>query len=181
VSVNKTEGLTTSPQQQPNFLERWKPWLLWWNTEEWMACWIGFILFGGVTGAVVHGIPSPVFEPWHDNPFVTFANKGNYGLIVLFFVMGGLLWLSMALYQPAHWQVFPVGYVVVFFVALISNMLASNGNVSNYRQNDVEEALISYALLPYYRCPSQCKSRCLDLGHHSRLSFAQHLVLLPKG
>ncbi|ORZ12287.1 hypothetical protein BCR42DRAFT_331753 [Absidia repens] len=91
-----------------------------------MACWIGFILFGGVTAAVLRGIPSPVFEPWDKNPFLTFANPGNYGLIVLFFVMGGLLWLAMALYQPTHWQVFPIGYVAVFFVALISNMLASN-------------------------------------------------------
>lgn len=132
VPVNKNAGFMAT-QQQPSFFKRWRPWLLWWNTEEWMACWIGFVLFGGVTGAVLHGIPSPVFEPWHDNPFMTFANKGNYGLIVLFFVMGGLLWLSMALYQPTHWQVFPVGYVVVFFVAMISNMLASNGNVSNYR------------------------------------------------
>ncbi|KAI8337724.1 hypothetical protein BC941DRAFT_396692 [Chlamydoabsidia padenii] len=57
---------------------------------------------------------------------MTFKNIGNYGLIVLFFVMGGLLWLAMALYRPTHWQLFPIGYVVVFFVALISNMLASN-------------------------------------------------------
>ncbi|ORZ17693.1 hypothetical protein BCR42DRAFT_460331 [Absidia repens] len=40
--------------------------------------------------------------------------------------MGALLWLAMALYQPTYWQLLPIGYVVVFFVALISNMLASN-------------------------------------------------------
>ncbi|KAI8328496.1 hypothetical protein BC941DRAFT_363739 [Chlamydoabsidia padenii] len=57
---------------------------------------------------------------------MTFANVGNYALIVLFFVMGGLVWLAMALYRPSHWQLFPLGYTVVFFVALISNMLASN-------------------------------------------------------
>jgi hypothetical protein len=120
---------TKTPVHEKTRYEKWRPWLMWWNTEEWMACWIGFILFGAVTGAVLKGIPSPVFEQWQHNPFMTFANVGNYGLIVLFFVMGGLLWLAMALYKPTHWKVFPIGYVVVFFVALISNMLASNGKI----------------------------------------------------
>ncbi|CAO3609216.1 unnamed protein product [Cunninghamella echinulata] len=40
--------------------------------------------------------------------------------------MGALVWLSMAFYRPLHWQYYPLGYTVVFFVALISNMLASN-------------------------------------------------------
>ncbi|CAO3598560.1 unnamed protein product [Absidia cylindrospora] len=125
-NIKNDTSISSKEQQEMTRYEKLKPWLLWWNTEEWMACWIGFILFGGVTGAVLRGIPAPVFEQWQHNPFMTFANVGNYGLIVLFFVMGGLLWLAMALYQPTYWQLLPIGYAVVFFVALISNMLASN-------------------------------------------------------
>lgn len=75
-----------------------------------------------------HGVPQPQFLQWTHNPFDTFATVGNYGLIVLFFAMGGLLWLCMAAVQANGWSRYPLGYVVVFLVALISKMLASNGN-----------------------------------------------------
>ncbi|KAI8073087.1 hypothetical protein BC940DRAFT_364192 [Gongronella butleri] len=103
-----------------------KSWLLWWNSEEWWSTWIGLTLFGIVVAAVRHGIPQPVFLPWDTNPFMTFATVGNYCLLVLFFIMGALLYLAMACYRPRNWKVFPFGYVVVFLIALISNMLASN-------------------------------------------------------
>ncbi|KAI9251752.1 hypothetical protein BDA99DRAFT_444255 [Phascolomyces articulosus] len=40
--------------------------------------------------------------------------------------MGILLWLCMASVQAPNWRRYPIGYVIVFFVALVSKMLASN-------------------------------------------------------
>ncbi|KAI8148241.1 hypothetical protein BJV82DRAFT_506623 [Fennellomyces sp. T-0311] len=40
--------------------------------------------------------------------------------------MGLLLWLTMAAVRAPNWQRYPLGYTIVFFVALISKMLASN-------------------------------------------------------
>ncbi|KAI7848325.1 hypothetical protein BDC45DRAFT_547266 [Circinella umbellata] len=40
--------------------------------------------------------------------------------------MGLLLWLAMAAVRAPNWKQYPFGYVIVFFVALISKMLASN-------------------------------------------------------
>ncbi|KAI7904512.1 uncharacterized protein BX663DRAFT_431343 [Cokeromyces recurvatus] len=40
--------------------------------------------------------------------------------------MGIMLWLVMAAISAPHWQKFPFGYLVVFFIALVSKMLASN-------------------------------------------------------
>ncbi|KAI9469077.1 MAG: hypothetical protein EXX96DRAFT_598018 [Benjaminiella poitrasii] len=40
--------------------------------------------------------------------------------------MGLLLWLVMAAIRAPHWQKFPLGYLCVFFIALISKILASN-------------------------------------------------------
>ncbi|KAI7895033.1 uncharacterized protein EV154DRAFT_496750 [Mucor mucedo] len=41
-------------------------------------------------------------------------------------MMGLLLWLAMAATNSPNWRKFPLGYSVVFFIALISKMLASN-------------------------------------------------------
>jgi hypothetical protein len=100
---------------------------MWWNSEEWWSCWIGLIFFGCIASAVKHDIPSPHFLPWEENPFSTFADISNLGLIVTFFVMGILLWISMAATKAPNWRKFPFGFTAVFFVALISKMLASNG------------------------------------------------------
>ncbi|KAI9358127.1 hypothetical protein BD770DRAFT_321472 [Pilaira anomala] len=40
--------------------------------------------------------------------------------------MGLLLWLSMAATKTVNWKKFPYGYSIVFLIALISKMLASN-------------------------------------------------------
>lgn len=106
-----------------------KSWLLWWNSEEWWSCWIGLVFFGCIVGAVNHGIPPPAFLLWTTNPFSTFASPANYSLIVIFFAMGLLLWLALGMTGVAHWKRFPMGYVVVFSVALISKILANNGIV----------------------------------------------------
>ena len=104
-----------------------KSWLMWWNSEEWWSCWIGLIFFGCISSAVKHQIPSPQFLPWEKNPFSTFASQGNYGLMVIFVTMGVLLWISMAATKAPNWRKFPFGFALVFFIALISKMLASNG------------------------------------------------------
>lgn len=106
----------------------YKSWLLWWNSEEWWSCWIGLIFFGCITSAVKHNIPSPHFLSWEKNPFSTFAAPENYGLIVISVMMGTLLWLSMAFTNVNNWKRFPIGYTAIFFVALISKVLANNGN-----------------------------------------------------
>jgi hypothetical protein len=119
--------LTTRPPPPENFIQKHKSWLLWWNLEEWWACWIGFVFFGIVCGCVNHNISQPEFLPWRTNPFDTFATPGNYGLLVLFPVMGLLVWLGLASIQAPNWSRFPIGYILVFFIALISKILASNG------------------------------------------------------
>jgi hypothetical protein len=106
----------------------YKSWLLWWNSEEWWSCWIGLIFFGCITSAVKHNIPSPHFLSWEKNPFSTFSAPENYGLIVISVMMGTLLWLSMAFTNVNNWKRFPIGYTAIFFVALISKVLANNGN-----------------------------------------------------
>ncbi|KAI8092740.1 uncharacterized protein BX664DRAFT_328023 [Halteromyces radiatus] len=168
--------------EQTSF-EKWKPWLLWWNTEEWMACWIGLIIFGGVTATVLKGIPCPVFKSWQHNPFMTFADVGNYGLIVLFFVMGGLLWIAMACYRPSHWQLFPIGYVVIFFVALISNMLASNAVLHSASLGASIWAIILGCvlrnLLGYiYKHQNQPLPHWIKIAQQTELYIAISLVLL---
>ena len=111
-------------------VDKWRTWLLWWNTEDWWSVWIGLIFFGCIVGAVNHGIPQPEFLKWEHNPFSTFATAGNYGLIVISVAMGLLLWLAMAAVRAPNWKQYPFGYIIVFFVALISKMLASNGKVA---------------------------------------------------
>lgn len=124
----------TSPPESPSDKQKTKfkfkkSWLMWWNSEEWWSCWIGLIFFGCIASAVKNGIPSPQFLPWDKNPFSTFAAPGNLCLPVIFVTMGGLLWISMAAIRAPNWKKFPLGYIVVFFIALISKMLASNGKV----------------------------------------------------
>lgn len=132
-SSQQAASITQSPSSstlaaKPNSHTRSKSWLLWWNTEEWWSCWIGLIFFGCVTAAVNHHIPQPEFLTWSHNPFMTFASPGNYGLLVIFVAMGLLLWLCMASIRANGWRRYPLGYLVVFLVALVSKMLASNGN-----------------------------------------------------
>ncbi|OZJ06175.1 hypothetical protein BZG36_01027 [Bifiguratus adelaidae] len=112
----KTMGFTTSS---------WKV-LMWWNTEDWWPCWIGFVFFGCVVGLVQHGIPQPGFEPWLYNPFDAFANKANLGLLVLFVAMGCMVWLAASATRLKSWRMFPAGYAVVFLIALVSKVLAAN-------------------------------------------------------
>jgi hypothetical protein len=142
LKTENTNHLSTPPSTPPpepadddmhakkkdsRFFVKYRSWLMWWNSEEWWSCWIGLIFFGCITSAVQHGIPSPEFLPWENNPFHTFGATGNYGLIVIFFAMGLLLWLTMAAIKAPNWRKFPMGYLCVFTIALISKMLASNG------------------------------------------------------
>ncbi|KAL9558956.1 hypothetical protein MBANPS3_000657 [Mucor bainieri] len=101
-------------------------WLMWWNSEEWWSCWIGLIFFGCIASAVKHNIPQPEFLPWETNPFHTFGTTGNFGLFVIFAVMGILLWIAMAATRAPNYMRFPIGFVCVFMIALVSKMLASN-------------------------------------------------------
>lgn len=131
-----TESIVSSiDQQQPpppakkKKLMFKKSWLFWWNSDEWWSCWIGLIFFGCIAPAVKQGIPSPEFLRWSRNPFSTFATQGNYALPVICVAMGLLLWLSMAATKTVNWKMFPYGYSIVFLIALISKMLASNGKI----------------------------------------------------
>jgi hypothetical protein len=117
----------SSHSSQLEFTQKHKKWFLWWNSEEWWACWIGFIFFGIVYGCVSHHIPQPEFLPWRVNPFSTFATPGNYGLLVLFPVIGLLVWLGLTCIQAKDWSKYPLGYIFVFAISLISKILASNG------------------------------------------------------
>lgn len=126
-SIPSKPTTDSTPPPPENFIQKHKTWLLWWNLEEWWACWIGFIFFGIVCGCVSHSVPQPEFLPWRTNPFDTFATPGNYGLLALFPAMGLLVWLGLTSIQAPNWSRFPMGYVLVFFIALISKMLASNG------------------------------------------------------
>jgi len=107
-------------------------WLMWWNSEEWWSCWIGLIFFGCIASAVKHNIPQPEFLPWEKNPFHTFSTTGNFGLFVIFAVMGTLLWIAMAATKAPNYKRFPIGFVCVFMIALISKMLASNGMYNSH-------------------------------------------------
>lgn len=126
--ITSIVSTTETPPVKKNRFKFKKSWLLWWNSEEWWSCWIGLIFFGCIASAVKHDIPSPEFIPWEKNPFSTFGTVGNYGLLVICVAMGLLLWLAMAATNAPNWKKFPLGYSVVFFIALISKMLASNGN-----------------------------------------------------
>lgn len=107
-------------------------WLMWWNSEEWWSCWIGLIFFGCIASAVKHNIPQPEFLPWEKNPFHTFSTTGNFGLFVIFAVMSILLWIAMAATKAPNYKRFPIGFVCVFMIALISKMLASNGMYNSH-------------------------------------------------
>lgn len=132
VSSIAPTAITETPPAKKKRLTFKKSWLFWWNSEEWWSCWIGLIFFGCIASAVKHNIPSPEFIPWEKNPFLTFASVGNYGLLVICVAMGLLLWLAMAATNAPNWRRFPLGYSAVFTIALISKMLASNGNDESY-------------------------------------------------
>lgn len=102
-------------------------WLMWWNSEDWWSCWIGLIFFGCITAAVKQDIPIPEFLVWEKNPFSTFNDVANFGLFVICVMMGLLLWLALASTNAPNWRRYPIGFLCVFFIALISKMLASNG------------------------------------------------------
>lgn len=106
-----------------------KSWLMWWNSEEWWSCWIGLIFFGCITAAVKQGIPTPEFLVWEKNPFSTFYVIGNLGLLVICVMMGLLLWLALASTNAPNWKRYPIGFTCVFYIALISKMLASNSKM----------------------------------------------------
>ncbi|KAI9020880.1 hypothetical protein CLU79DRAFT_703557 [Phycomyces nitens] len=40
--------------------------------------------------------------------------------------MGLIIWLAMASVNTKSWRLYPIGYLVVFFISLVSKMLASN-------------------------------------------------------
>ncbi|KAG1468337.1 hypothetical protein G6F56_003886 [Rhizopus delemar] len=158
-----------------------KSWLLWWNSEEWWSCWIGLVFFGCITSAVKHDIPSPKFLYWEKNPFSTFATPGNYGLLVISVMMGALLWLSMASTGTKNWKKFPLGYWTIFFVALISKILANNVTLHQASIGDSIWAIIFGCFirncLPLYT-KSNAVPAWLKVALQTELYIAISLVLL---
>ncbi|KAI9288279.1 hypothetical protein BC943DRAFT_273478 [Umbelopsis sp. AD052] len=61
--------------------------------------------------------------------------------------MGLLVWLALTSIQAPNWSKFPVGYVLVFFIALISKMLASNVTIKSASLGDSIWAIIFGAVL----------------------------------
>ncbi|CAO3668627.1 hypothetical protein G6F70_007617 [Rhizopus microsporus] len=171
------EKTSTSEKKKLDY----KSWLLWWNSEEWWPCWIGLIFFGCITSAVKHNIPSPKFLPWEKNPFLTFATPGNYGLLVICVMMGVLLWLSMAATRARNWKKFPLGYSVVFIIALISKMLASNVTLHKASIGDSIWAIILGCLLrnviPFFT-KSNSLPPWLKIAQQTEPYIAISLVLL---
>ncbi|KAG1058161.1 hypothetical protein G6F43_000048 [Rhizopus delemar] len=159
----------------------YKSWLLWWNSEEWWSCWIGLIFFGCITSAVKHNIPSPHFLSWEKNPFSTFAAPENYGLIVISVMMGTLLWLSMAFTNVNNWKRFPIGYTAIFFIALISKVLANNVTLHKASIGDSIWAIIFGCFLrnclPFYT-KSNALPPWLKVAQQTELYIAISLVLL---
>ncbi|KAG2235496.1 hypothetical protein INT48_007894 [Thamnidium elegans] len=156
-------------------------WLLWWNSEEWWSCWIGLIFFGCVASAVKHDIPSPEFLRWSKNPFLTFAAIGNYALPVICVAMGLMLWVSMAATNAPNWKKFPYGYAVVFFIALVSKMLASNEILKKGSIGDSIWAIILGCflrnMLPFFT-KSSIIPPWLKTAQQTELYIAISLVLL---
>ncbi|KAI9281100.1 hypothetical protein BY458DRAFT_499578 [Sporodiniella umbellata] len=183
-SINETNKKVTKEAtnncQSSKSQRKWQ-WLLWWNSEEWWSCWIGLVFFGCISSAVKHGIPSPQFLHWDRNPFMTFATPGNYGLLVIGVMMGAFLWLSMAATSTTNWKKFPLGYSVVFLVALISKILANNVTLHQASIGDSIWAIIFGCFLrnclPLYT-KSNAVPGWLKVALQTELYIAISLVLL---
>ncbi|KAJ2957049.1 hypothetical protein NQZ79_g7184 [Umbelopsis isabellina] len=179
-STNTTTKTTTPASTEG--LQKQKKWFLWWNSEEWWACWIGFVFFGIVCGCVHHNIPQPEFLPWRTNPFGTFATQGNYGLLVMFPAMGFMLWLALTSIQAKNWSRFPLGFTLVFCIALISKMLASNVVIKSASLGDSIWAIIFGAVLRnLFSIRQNYRDRLppwLKIAQQTELYIAISLVLL---
>lgn len=93
--------------------------------------------------------------------------------------MGLLLWLCMASIQAQHWKQYPLGYLMVFFVALISNMLAANEHIKTASINSSIWAIIFGCLIrnliDYLGRPLPPS---LKIAQQTELYIATSLVLL---
>ncbi|KAL1917904.1 uncharacterized protein VTP21DRAFT_3738 [Calcarisporiella thermophila] len=172
-SVKKQEQ-NPNEQRKKRFLSL----LLWWNTEDWWSCWIGFILLGCVVACVSHHIPEPKFLPWTANPFSSLATKGNYGLIALFPISTILLTLCLASLRSPSYRLFPFGFAVVWFLAMISKWLAAQKGIKSISLGDSVWAIVFGMVLRNVCVRGEVVPRWLKIAMQTELYISISLVLL---
>ncbi|RUS30304.1 hypothetical protein BC938DRAFT_479577 [Jimgerdemannia flammicorona] len=180
-SINTSKDASKSSPPPP--AKRSLPWYLWWNAEDWWSCWIGLLIFGAVALIVPRGVAQPHFLPWSVNPFDTFADPGNWGLIVLFPAMGALVWLACASTLATAWRLYPLGYLVIFSLAFVSKWLAANKSLHNISLGDSVWAIVFGTLLRNFLSFKKTHHRSplppwLKVAQQTELYIAISLVLL---
>lgn len=112
------------------------PWLMGWNSEDWWPCWIGLFLFALVAIAVSQDVPEATFHLWTSNPFDSLKGKENFDLLVLFPLMGLLVWLALWAIGAKAWEKFPYGYLVVYVLSFLSKWLAAQSSIKGASLGD---------------------------------------------
>ncbi|KAI9322681.1 hypothetical protein BX666DRAFT_2017199 [Dichotomocladium elegans] len=93
--------------------------------------------------------------------------------------MGLLLWLCMASVRAVGWQLYPIGYLVVFFVSLVSKMLASNVVLSKASLNSSIWAIIfGFLLRNIIDWMGRKMPKSIKVAQQTELYIATSLVLL---
>ncbi|KAI8362611.1 hypothetical protein BD560DRAFT_334126 [Blakeslea trispora] len=95
--------------------------------------------------------------------------------------MGLMLWLAMTAIRAPHWRKFPAGYVCVFFIALVSKILANNVTLKKASIGDSIWAIIFGCFLRNslsYTTKSNILPPWLKVAQQTELYIAISLVLL---
>ncbi|KAF9113036.1 hypothetical protein BGX27_002342 [Mortierella sp. AM989] len=184
-----TEDITSDTQPPPNsrlhaFIRR-HPWLVGWNHEDWWPCWIGLFLFTLTSVAVHNNIAAAHFALWTTNPFDSLHGKGNLGLLVLFPLQGALVWLALWAVQAKNWSQFYKGFLVIYSLAFLSKLLASQRNIKSASLGDSIWAILFGTLLrnimagaPLPDGRSKALPAWLKIAQQTELYIAISLVLL---
>ncbi|KAF9434878.1 hypothetical protein BGZ76_007260 [Entomortierella beljakovae] len=166
------------------FIQR-HPWLVGWNHEDWWPCWIGLFLLGLVSVAVHNNIPAAHFAPWSANPFDSLKGLNNLGLLVLFPLQGLLVWLALWSVGAKNWNLFYKGFLVIYLLAFLSKLLASQRNIKSASLGDSIWAILFGTLLrnimagsPQPDGHSKALPPWLKVAQQTELYIANSLVLL---
>ena len=105
------------------------------RSEDWWAVWFGFFLLGLAIIGIIVGIPKPA--KWTTNPFDAFPSPTLWATVALWMGLALLTTAGIRVTGESAWP-FLVGFSVVFVLALLAKLAAS--------QTTVKDLGLGYAL-----------------------------------
>jgi uncharacterized integral membrane protein (TIGR00698 family) len=102
-------------------MEKKRDWSSLWRTEDWWACWFGFLLFSSFLSGLVNVVPRP--QAWIDNPLSAVSGGMLIQLIVL--MMGLMVMYALGIrFMGENPLRFAPGFIIMFSLGVLAQLLA---------------------------------------------------------